>query len=362
MSLQTCNITGCIVTPEGLPAPNVTIKFTMTRRDRDGDCVIIPYPVTTVADVDGMIDVDLWPNDLGYAGTYYVVEISSSNAKSKTIFPLTSAVVPNQPSAIFADILELTPPPAVDEAILILSKAREARDEAILAADSASSDAANTALDAISTNEDRIQTGLDAVQTAADRAATALDRIATGEDRVQTALDRIATGEDRIQTGLDREATASDVVLTSSDAAQTALDRIATGADALATAGDRVATGQDRSEVEAALEIIRTEYVVYVIQPAGTPIPVGQYLATASGITTGVFDRMVLKAPTGSGSVSVQLVINGVPLPDIHTVTNASPVVLNGLSIAITQGDTVSFAVLSATASQLWAQITGLLK
>lgn len=348
MSLTTCNITGCIVTPEGFAAPKVTVKFTMTRRDRDDDCVIIPYPVTTVADINGMVDVDLWPNALGYAGTYYIVEISSSTNRSTTTFPLTSAVVPNQPSAIFADILELTPPPAVDEAILILSKAREARDEAILAADSASSDAEKTALDVISTTEDRIQTGLDVDKTTADRAATALDRVATGEDRVQT--------------GLDRSATSIDAASTSGDAEQTAQDRIATNADALATAADRVVVAQDKAEVAAALEIIRTEYVVYVIQPAGTPIPVGQYLATASGITTGVFDRMVLKVPTGSGDVSVQLVINGAPLPDIYTVTNTAPIILNGLSIAITQGDTVSFAVLSATASQLWAQITGLLK
>lgn len=218
-------------------------------------------------------------------------------------------------------------------------------------------------------NQTAIVVADNARQTAEDREATSADARATAEDRLQTGRDVEATADDRRQTGEDRDAVANDATQTAEDRAATAADVLLTNADAEATSDDRrqtgedrVATAADRAEVEAALEIIRTEYVVYVIQPAGTPIPVGQYLATASGIATGIFDRMVLKVPTGSGSVSVQLVINGVPLPDIHTVTNASPVVLNGLSISITQGDTVSFAVLSATASQLWAQITGLLK
>lgn len=155
--------------------------------------------------------------------------------------------------------------------------------------------------------------------------------------------------------GVAADATAADVLLTKEDARQTAEDKIQTGNDFIATARDRMA-------VEAALEIIRTEYVVYVAQAVGVAVPVGQYLATASGLSTGIFDRMILKVPSGNGSVFVQLVVNGSPRSAVYEVTNAAPVILTGLSIAINQGDTVSFAVLGGTASQLWAQITGLLK
>lgn len=164
-----------------------------------------------------------------------------------------------------------------------------------------------------------------------------------------------AAAEYQRLTGLDAKDTAAAVIATGNDRSATKQDRAQTEKDAKATAADVLA-------IQAALAIIRIEYVVYVVKSAGSPVPVGQYLATASGITAGIFDRMTLKVPSGAGTAIVQLIVNGSPKSGTYEVTNAAPVILTGLSIAIKQGDTVSFAVLGGTASQLWAQITGLIK
>lgn len=264
--------------------------------------------------------------------------------------------------------------PVIDDQYSALHWATKTKDTGE-AAISAIADAKTDALTAIGTDKDVALTeittkGEIALTAISDDKATALADIG---DEKESALTGISEAKEGSLTDID--AAKSDTLekievgvlaveelsrLAGISASEARDDRVQTGLDVTQTSQDRSAVEQGKRDVEAALEIIRTEYVVYVIQPAGTPIPTGQYLATASGIATGIFDRMVLKVPTGS--VSVQLVINGVPRPDIYTVTNAAPIVLNGLSIAITQGDTVSFAVLIGTASQLWAQITGLLK
>lgn len=159
------------------------------------------------------------------------------------------------------------------------------------------------------------------------RRLTHLDAEATAEDRRIVAQDRVHTSEDRQQTGKDRSAVA-----------------------------------QDKSYVHGALQLMRTEHVAYIWKSDGSAIAPGRYLATAIAPVGGVFDTMSLSVPTGNGAITVQLTINGLPASLAYTVTVATPVNLSNQTINIAQGDRVAFAVLGGTASQLWAQITGLLK
>lgn len=208
-------------------------------------------------------------------------------------------------------------------------------------------------------------TSLKAIGQAADESLLGLDRAVDAAllDITQARSSALHDVEEstkpaaeyRRLTGLDAEATAADRRVIADDRVQTELDRQQTGLD-------RSAVAQDKSYVHGALQLMRTEHVAYIWKSDGSAIAPGRYLATAIAPVGGVFDTMSLSVPTGSGAITVQLTINGLPVSLAYTVTAAAPVNLSNQTINIAQGDRVAFAVLGATASQLWAQITGLLK
>lgn len=128
---------------------------------------VVPEVVEATADATGAVTLDLWPNELGVAGSAYQVRAWNPDTGKK--FLDARAVVPNANCNLY-QILVQEPYPPID-----------ASEQALIAAQAA----------ALSAQEDRVQTGL--------------DRIQTGEDRVQTGLDRVQTGLDRVQTGQDRQ-------------------------------------------------------------------------------------------------------------------------------------------------------------
>lgn len=156
-------------------------------------------------------------------------------------------------------------------------------------------------------------------------------------------------------TGIDARATAEDRLAVAEDRAQISRDKKQTGED-------RSAVAQDKADVQAAITTLRTIYGVHVWHSNGSALPVGHYLATAFADRAGVFDRLSVSVPAGVGTVLLQLTINEQPVSAVYAISAGSLINLAGQSINIAQGDRVAFSVLGGAASQLWAQITGLIK
>ena len=291
MALTTCAVSFRVFTDDGLPDVGATVSAVLNQYEIYNGYVV-PELVTGKTNSNGLVVLNLWPNQLGSTSSMYTIKITGSNGKKLR----TTAVVPNVTYANIEDIAELPAYEGKTEGQLILtsavaagalavSKAAEAQLSANAASSSQSSSAASAnasalsaansassattsttkasesaasatasaasaatattkaseaAASAVSTALDRVQTGLDKVQTASDKTGTR-------SDSVQTALDRAATAANVVQTGSDLAATASNRVQTASDRVQTGLDRTQTGLDRTATASDRVQAGLDRT-------------------------------------------------------------------------------------------------------------------
>ncbi|MBN9078505.1 MAG: hypothetical protein BGN87_00080 [Rhizobiales bacterium 65-79] len=141
--LDKCTVTGPVLKPDGTPCYPGSVVFALSKRDRDGDIIVVPAPITADVDADGNISVDLWPNSDGYAGTVYSATIMlGKKGTARTQYSSFQVVVPDADTAKLAEIMELSPPDSVDD---IEAAIREAQGYAT-------------------------STHNDAVQTAADRA------------------------------------------------------------------------------------------------------------------------------------------------------------------------------------------------
>src|SRR5690606_25025806 len=127
--VDTCHVTGIVISPDGDPVPRATVRFqrlpheVFVKDDRTG----IPREVRAEADEDGNIAVDLIP------GEYKVLII----ARGYNQYPAFNVGVPDQPTAVLADIQDVPPPPSLDDATRAVRDAREARDESRSARDEA---------------------------------------------------------------------------------------------------------------------------------------------------------------------------------------------------------------------------------
>lgn len=134
--LEKCRVTGPVLKPDGTPCYPATITFTLSRRDRDDGITIMPAPVAVDTDADGNIEVDLWPNAEGMAGTFYVASVVLGPAgRVRTTYPSFNLVVPIAEAANLSDITELVPPVSVDDAraAVILAQQAAADAQAVVA-------------------------------------------------------------------------------------------------------------------------------------------------------------------------------------------------------------------------------------
>src|SRR5690606_21407753 len=98
---------------------------------------IVPNTVIVEPDENGFIDVNLWPNAVGYANTLYIVRVVSY----KTKFQPFHIVVPDQAEANLAEISNVPLANVVDTVKIYVALAETYKD----LAQEAAADAANSA-------------------------------------------------------------------------------------------------------------------------------------------------------------------------------------------------------------------------
>ncbi len=197
--MQKCHVTGIVSDAAGNALSGATIRFTLTKREKDGTIVIMPSPVGVKLGQDGALAVDLWPNSRGNAGTIYVVTVDTPNEKGGyTTYPSWKALVPDQETAALNDISELVPPDSTDDVLAAVIEAREARD------------AAQTYRDDTKALHDEVMPLADAVAVVSDN-VDAVNTVAAAREDIGTVAglaDEIAT---LVAIALDIETTAANV-------------------------------------------------------------------------------------------------------------------------------------------------------
>ncbi len=143
MALTTCNVTGRLALPDDSTPANGFVVFVLNVAEVDGDAVI-PREVRAPIDANGQVELDLWPNSRGAAGSSYSVRVdlypSATAARPFASIPLGAIEVPEAASAGLAELLDL--PAATPIGTTVLAQIELAR-----AAAAASADAAEIARD-----------------------------------------------------------------------------------------------------------------------------------------------------------------------------------------------------------------------
>ncbi len=107
MAGTTINVSGTVVLPNGIVAPYCVVRFTLNNGDADtlADVTYIPAPVEVTADVNGVISIDLWPNDLSTRSTYYSIDAVITTGRIPVTYHLGTAELVDGPDVKFEDII-----------------------------------------------------------------------------------------------------------------------------------------------------------------------------------------------------------------------------------------------------------------
>lgn len=174
MAYTSISVRGLVTLPTDEPAAGYRLKFQLKKADKDS-ALVVPSGIYYTVPSDGNIDVQLWPNARGIAGTvYYVYLIPPRTADPNQ--PMGTLTVPDVAGPVnIWDHFDAGPPPTLSDA-----------EAAELAAQGYAADAAASA--------SRIDLGaLDAavLQTGIDRAAAELAQAGAelAETNAETARD-----------------------------------------------------------------------------------------------------------------------------------------------------------------------------
>lgn len=178
MALKTVNITGQLYNPDGTPAANATGTAVLTKLEIDNGTVV-PSVVSFTTDATGLLDINLWPNERGQAGSRY--RLRAKTAKNGIVD--TMITVPDSDAPVsLDDVIEAVPYPPVEYSKKILEQAQTAVDTANAAKTEAQT-AAGLAVDAQADIHNNWQVKLDIATTqagiATDKAAEASGSAAT---------------------------------------------------------------------------------------------------------------------------------------------------------------------------------------
>lgn len=303
---------------------------------------VAPEKIDVVADANGIVIVQLFPNALGTNGSLY--QVTGTNPDTGKKFLNATAFVPNIPCNLHEILTNFPESP--------VGSAEQAAIDAAAARDAAAASAAAAHTDALSADAD-------ATQTAADRVQTGLDRIATGQDRVQTGQDRTAAATSATNAANSAAAAAAAVLA----ALLTGLS-VATGGAIVSTDSVLVAFGKLQKQVTDAVATL-TAHIGNTSNPhavtkaqvglanadntsdVNKPVSTAQAAADttvlntaksyADGLVVGLwddrgnFDATPGTYPTTGGSGSAGAVLKG----DIWTISVAGTV--GGVPVAIRQ-------------------------
>lgn len=169
MALKTVNITGKLYNPDGTPAANATGTAVLTKLEIDNGTVV-PSVVSFTTDATGLLDINLWPNERGQAGSRY--RLRAKTAKNGIVD--TMITVPDSDTPIgLDDVIEAVPYPPVEYSKKILEQAQTAVDEATGKANEASASATSAAA-----SEDNALEYKNTAETAKNEAQSARDKAA----------------------------------------------------------------------------------------------------------------------------------------------------------------------------------------
>jgi hypothetical protein len=166
----------------GAGVARARVKFEPTGYDVDAG-LVLPVPTVVVVDDNGDGTAPLWSSSRGTQGSQ--VKVTCTSELGALLFEGTATLGPVDCN--LHEVLDLLPPPSVDDAQRWTNKAR---DWAVSPTPVDGSDSAKTSAD--KAHADRLLSDADVVSTGTNVAATAADVVTTAANVVQTGLDRVA--------------------------------------------------------------------------------------------------------------------------------------------------------------------------
>lgn len=237
-TIPTCRVRAVITDSDGgLPIAGAVITAQLSSYEVSGDVgYVVPQFVTAETDAAGQAFLDLWPNQLGSASSFYNIKIVSPNGKQLR----TTAVVPNQPTADLHAIAELPVYDGKPDGAIVISEVMAARDVAVAGAETATS-ARDAALNAKGTAETK------AAEAAAAKDSASASEIAAISARNQANFAAGNAASDRLlaQGAASTATGAKDDALTARQAAQAAAGNAAQHKDDAGAAAAVAAAARD---------------------------------------------------------------------------------------------------------------------
>ena len=111
VALTTTKIIGSVLLPDGAVAEKSFVHFHLDGHDTDviDNVVLSPDAINSYLDVNGNLDVDLWPNSRGVRDTMYAVKVGFSIGIEVIEYDLGKIVVPAVGPVDLNDLLPLMP-------------------------------------------------------------------------------------------------------------------------------------------------------------------------------------------------------------------------------------------------------------
>jgi lysophospholipase L1-like esterase len=115
MAYTTIQVQGLVTLPTDEPAAGYRLKFELKRADKDS-ALVVPHQLYYTIPSDGNIDVALWPNARGIAGTVYYVYLIPPRTPDPNQ-PMGTLTVPDVAGPVnIWDHFDVAPPPTLSDA------------------------------------------------------------------------------------------------------------------------------------------------------------------------------------------------------------------------------------------------------
>lgn len=236
-TIPTCRVRAVITDSDGgLPIAGAIITAQLSSYEVSGDVgYVVPQFVTAETDAAGQAFLDLWPNQLGSASSFYNIKIVSPNGKQLR----TTAVVPNQPTADLHAIAELPVYDGKPDGAIVISQVLAARDVAVAGATTATQ-AKDVAVSAKGTAETK------AAEASAAKDSASASEIAAIGARNQANFAATNAASDRVLAQ-----SAASTATGARDDAAASKTQAASSASAAATSATTASTAKANAETAA---------------------------------------------------------------------------------------------------------------
>ena len=115
MAFTTISVQGLVTLPTDTSAEGYRLKFQLRQWDKDS-AVVVPEDVYYTIPSGGNIDVQLWPNARGIAGTVYYVYLVPPREQDPAL-PMGTLTVPDVAGPVnMWDHIDTAPPPTLSDA------------------------------------------------------------------------------------------------------------------------------------------------------------------------------------------------------------------------------------------------------